>query len=161
MHKIPQPNSSWVCALCLDRLCAKSFHSKPPSSGCGAWRPPSSPLCCFHIDYKQLFTLQTGHIPDKSLHEQLFPGRGLTFFFFFFFLASPFFSLPFSFLSDRIRRTAVVTCDSVGQPSASCACFVSSVVVWRSCRAEQKQQSKFSKMESGSYKLVMNHLSFS
>lgn len=35
------------------------------------------------INHKRPFALQTSHIPDKSLREQLFPGRGVFLFFFF------------------------------------------------------------------------------
>lgn len=114
------------------------------------WSPtsaPSPPLVsvpvvgALQINYKQLFALQTGRIPDNSLHEQLFPGRvvsrGAVFFFFFFFPLLP--ASPPS-LSNRSGRTAVVTHDSVKIMTWRFICLFCLLIF---C-AEQKQQSRFS-----------------
>ncbi len=81
---------------------------------------PSRVIPCgaFQINYKQLFALQTSHIPDKLW--AIISGSNSDFFFFFFFFFFPLGLPPLFFfpslslsLSNRSGRTAVVTCDSV------------------------------------------------
>lgn len=57
-------------------------NPRPPAAEAAARSLLLIPCGALQINYKQLFALQTSHIPDKSLREQLFPGRVVLFLFF-------------------------------------------------------------------------------